>query len=61
MGGAWFEEVFPQSPTESEIEKVALDAIQHSLGITQSPSLCHIKVCKVCTHNINGNCFGGRN
>lgn len=48
MGGAWFEEVFPQSPTESEIETVALDAIQHSLGITQSPSLCHIKVCKDC-------------
>lgn len=49
MGGTWFHDVFSQSPTESEIEQVALDAIKHSLGIKQDPTLCHVTVCKVCT------------
>lgn len=47
MGGAWFQDVFSQSPTESEIQQVALDAIRESLGITQNPTMCHVTVCKV--------------
>lgn len=50
MGGAWFQDIFSQSTTESEIEQIALDAINDSLGITQDPTMCHVSVCKVRKH-----------
>ena len=48
MGGAWFQDVFSQSPTESEVEQTALDAVGHSLGMKQNPTMCHVTICKVC-------------
>jgi len=49
MGGAWFQDIFSQLPTENEIEQVTLDAIRHSLAIKQDPTMCHISVHEVCT------------
>lgn len=50
MGGAWFQDVFSQSPADSEVEQTALDAVGHSLGIKQNPTMCHVSICKVCKH-----------
>ena len=52
MGGAWFQDTFSQSPTDSEIEQAALDAIEHNLGIKQNPTMCHASICKVCKYTL---------
>jgi len=50
MGGAWFGDLFSTSTTTNDIEQVALDAVGHSLGICQDPTMCHVSVHKV-THS----------
>jgi len=62
MGGAWYEELFSTS-TVTDIEQVALDAIRHSLGINENPTMCHVSVHKVCqlyvAVDVSGTIFAG--
>jgi len=50
MGGAWYKEVFSTSTTTSDMEEVALKALQHSLGINQDPTMCNVSIHKVCQY-----------
>ena len=50
LGGAWFEEQFGSSETDTcakRVESAALKAVAMHLGIMQDPSFCNVLIQKV--------------
>ncbi|XP_065372378.1 protoporphyrinogen oxidase [Calliphora vicina] len=53
MGGKWFEHYFGRNPTQKELLDIALNELQHILGIHQEPKTTRVHILKKCIPQYN--------